>query len=137
METTFKQLNHGWNAEPNAPIPKFEWDGNDLKLTFFMNSFQFPEYNEGDQGEITFINCSRCRMGILNDEGWYRGQGRFKGIYHRWGEFYEVDGDLRLELVPDDWEAGVSPTTDHTHYLFYFRDNDFECDAERWELRIK
>jgi hypothetical protein len=136
MSTTFRQLNHGWNAEPNAPEPKVEWRGADLILKFLMNPFQFPEYGEEDVGQITFADCSRYRLGTLNDEGWYRGQGRFHGVPHQWGEFYEVHGDLRLEAIPDGWQIRTEPVGDRAHFLFYFRDEDFECDARSWSLYV-
>ncbi len=136
MSTTFHQLNNSWNAEPNAPDPKVEWRDTDLRLTFWMNAFRFPDYNEDDIGEIIFKDCSRYRIGILNDEGWYRKQGRFTGVHHRWGEFYEVRGDLRLDAVPNDWSIRTPDVAGRNHYLFYFRDEDFECDARDWTLNI-
>lgn len=136
LKTTFTQLNHGWNAEPNAPEPKAEWRGNDLCLTFRLNAFQFPKYQEGDMGEIIFFDCSRYRFGTLNDEGWYRKQGRFCDVMHQWGEFYRVEGDLRLDRLPDDWKTRDPSATDRQHFLFYFRDEDFECDARDWELKV-
>lgn len=136
MSTTFHQQNEAWNAEPNSPEPKAEWRGIDLRVTFLMNAFRFPDYAEGDVGEITFEDCSRYRIGTLNDEGWYRGRGRFAGVPHQWGEFYEVRGDLRLDAVPEDWIVRVPESGDRSHYLFYFRDGDFECDARSWTLRI-
>ena len=136
MRTTFHQLNNGWNAEPNAPDPKIEWLGENLRVTFFMNPFQFADYREGDIGEILFEDCSRYRMGTLNDEGWHRGQGRFRRVQHQWGEFYEVRGDLRLDSSPDDWHLRTQGDGDRHHYLFYFRDGDFECDARTWDLSV-
>lgn len=136
MSTTFHQLNSGWNADPNVPLPKAEWQGADLRLTFRVNAFQFHEYDLGDIGEITFTDCARYRMGSLNDEGWYRGQGRFAGITHEWGEFYEVRGDLRLGALPEDWETRTPDVAGRNHYLFYFRDEDFECDAQGWKIKI-
>jgi hypothetical protein len=43
------------------------------------------------------------RLGGTNDEGWYVGQCRFSKVAPAWGEFYEVDGDLKLESSSDDW----------------------------------
>ncbi len=136
MSTSFHKLNDGWNAEPNDPNPKVKWFGEDLYVTFFMNPFQFSDCNEGDIGQIIFTDCARYRMGTLNDEGWYRGQGRFTGIRHHWGQFYEVQGDLKLVELPDDWETRTPNIADRKHYLFYFRDEDFECDACGWTLNI-
>ena len=47
-----------------------------------------------------------------------------------WGEFYEVSGDLRLRECPNDREyvTDVAPRP-LRHFLFYLRDETFECDA--------
>ena len=76
------------------------------------------------------------RFGTVNDEGWDLGQSRFRGIDHEWGEFYQVDGDLRLDSVPGEWRTREPDTGDRLHFLFYFRDEDFECDARGWHLNV-
>lgn len=53
-------------------------------------------------GVIRFKNCARYRFGPENDEGWYLGQCRFSGIAPDWGEFYKVNGDLKLGECPSD-----------------------------------
>jgi hypothetical protein len=134
--TTFQQLNHGWNAEPNAPDPRVVVEGANVVVTFLMNPFQFPEFNPEDVGRLRFISCRRYRLGSTNDEGWYRGQCRFSKVAPRWGEFYEVGGDLRLAECPDDW-VSVSPEAEGPrHFLFYFRDEEFECDALDWSYEV-
>ena len=67
--TSFTRLSDGWNAEPNAPDPKVRVEGTDLVLSFRMNHRQYPEYTEGDVGELRFARCSRHRLGATNDEG--------------------------------------------------------------------
>ncbi len=134
MSTTFTQLNDNWNAEPNAPDPKVRWEGGNLHLSFYMNPFQFPEFEEGEIREIIFTDCARYRIGCVNDEGWYRGQCRFSKIVPSWGEFYEVGGDIRLNQIPDDWISIGATTEGLKHFLFYFRDKEFECDARDWSL---
>lgn len=136
MSIIFQRLNSGWNAEPNAPDPQTEWHGNSLRLRFLLNAFQFPEFDEDDRGEIVFADCSRFRIGKLNDEGWYRGQGRFGRDGHRWGEFYEVFEGLELATSPDDWIIRSPDSSELLHFLFYFRDQDFECLARRWTLNV-
>ena len=136
MSPTFTQLNHGWNADPNGPDPRAEWDGLSLRLRFRMNSFQFPEYDAEDIGEIVFDDCSRFRLGTVNDEGWYRGQGRFGRAGHSWGEFYEVAGGLDPGTAQDDWVVRCPDAESYHHFLFYFRDEDFECVARGWNLKI-
>ena len=136
MDTSFKQLNEGWNAEPNAPDPKVRWDGEDLVLSF-RPGFYEPDKVSGIVEGITFRRCSRFRIGSVNDEGWYRGECRFSCVAPRWGEFYEVSGDLLLELLPEDWNCRIETPENSKHYLFYFRDEEFECDAEDWCINAK
>jgi hypothetical protein len=135
--TTFRQLNEAWNAEPNAPDPTVSLDGGDLMVSFRMNPFQFPQFSEGDVGKLRFRSCCRYRLGPTNDEGWYLGQCRFSNVAPEWGEFYEVGGDLRLAECPDDWVEVGSPQNGLRHFLFYFRDATFECDALDWSLEVE
>lgn len=137
MTTTFRRLNDNWNAEPNAPQPAVRAEGRDLVLTFRVNSFQFPAFGPDDIGVLRFPGCRRYRLGPTNDEGWYRGQCRFSRVAPAWGEFYEVTGDLRLDDCPQDW-VNVSANDDGPrHFLFYFRDQTFECDAAGWDFRVE
>lgn len=134
METAFRKLNAGWNADPNAPEPRVTLSGSDLTLSFRPNPFQFPEYEGVETIHLKFLRCSRYRLGSTNDEGWYRGQCRFSGLAPPWGEFYEVTGDLLLDKAPRDWlVTGEAHDNDH-HFLFYFRDETFECDAQQWQM---
>jgi hypothetical protein len=134
--TEFRQLNHGWNAEPNAPDPQISVNGTDVLLSFWMNPFQFPEFVKDDSGTLKFSGCVRYRLGGTNDEGWYRGQCRFSKSAPAWGDFYEVVGDLRLSECPNDWVRLALVTEGHRHFLFYLRDETFECDALDWKLTV-
>jgi hypothetical protein len=134
--TSFTKLNEGWNAEPNAPHPGVRVDGKDVVLSFWMNPWQFPQYDEDDIGMLRFRHCSRYRLGPTYDEGWYLGQCRFSGMAPTWGEFYEVTGDLRLSKSPADWMELSAPNVHSRHFLFYLRDQTFECDAEGWDLVV-
>src|SRR5579859_5767384 len=134
--TTFRQLNAGWNAEPNAPDPRVEVDGRDVVVSFLMNPFRFPEFTIEDIGRLRFHSCTRYRLGSTNDEGWYRGQCRFSKIAPSWGEFYEISGDLRLSECPQDWVEVGPASASLLHFLFYFRDETFECNASDWSLEV-
>ncbi len=138
MQTTFTTLNHGWNAEPNAPDEEVTVVGSDVRLRFFMNPFRYPEYAEGDVGILVFSGCSQWRHGRTNDEGWYMGQCRFSGIAPAWGDFFELAGDLLLDSpkAPKDWQIIGPPAGRTKHFLFYLRDATFECDAESWTLDL-
>jgi hypothetical protein len=136
-QTEFVKLSNGWNAQPNAPEPVVSVVGDDVLLRFYMNSYAYSGYQEGDVGVIRFVGCWRYRLGGMNDEGWYRGQCRFSRIAPQWGEFYEVKGNLLIEQCPDDWvKACVSGNRAYRHFLFYFRDNTFECDSLDWEMSV-
>lgn len=132
MVPSFVRLNHGWNAEPNAPNESVSVEGQDVLLQFDINPFQFREFNECEKGELRFVNYSRYRLGRTNDEGWYLGQCRFSGLAPAWGEFYAIIGDPNSTDGPDDWVEAPRPQAQNgTHFLFYFRDRTFECVAEK------
>lgn len=132
MSTEFKKLNEDWNAQPNSPSPVVKIEGLKLILEFSPNHFVYPDYEAFSKITLTFHDCWRYRIGTVNDEGWYRGQCRFSNLAPGWGEFYEVRGDLHLENV-NDWIEIQPPTKNPKHYLFYFRDEEFECDASSWK----
>jgi hypothetical protein len=134
MATQFTQLNHGWNAEPNAPHVDVKVDGDTLTLFFLANPWMFPDFAKGQIIQLKFYNVWRYAIGNVNDEGWYRGQCRFSKLAPEWGEFYEVSGDLRLDRQPAEWRVvSETPRSGMRHFLFYFRDENFECDALSWE----
>lgn len=136
--TDFTQLNLGWNADPNAPLPQVSVEGCDVMVQFRVNAFQFPQFTEGDSATLRFRGCGRFRFGATNDEGWYMGQCRFSDSAPAWGNFYEVTGDAVLLLKPDDWRLAQDSQNDSgkRHYLFYFKDETFECTAEGWDVRL-
>ena len=134
--TSFTKLNIGWNAEPNAPSPQAQVWEHDVVLSFLLNPFQFPQFKQEDVGQLRFRRCSRYRIGSVNDEGWFRGQCRFSKLAPEWGEFYEVSGDLRLSQCPNNWIEVGPAVADQKHFLFYFRDEEFECDAASWTFTV-
>lgn len=75
------------------------------------------------------MNCSRYRLGATNDEGWYRGQCRYSNVAPEWGEFYEIEGPDPHMMDPIDWMTASGVANPARHFLFYFRDNTFECIA--------
>jgi hypothetical protein len=131
---SFEQLNHGWNAEPNAPDPTVKQSGPDLLLRFAVNPFRFKEFNEEDVGVLRFYNCARYRLGPTNDEGWYRGKCRYSGSAPAWGEFYELSGDDPHLDEPHDWVIINRGSNPLRHFLFYLRDDTFECIASDWSF---
>lgn len=72
------------------------------------------------------------RLGAVNDEGWYTGQCRYSKIAPNWGEFYELLGEDDLRFKPTDWHALAPLISGQRHFIFYFRDETFECIAADW-----
>jgi hypothetical protein len=136
LGTNFEKLNEDWDAQAGAPEPNVRTDESGLTLTFFLSSSLNPKFRDYDRGEIFFPNCWRYRLGYPNDEGWHMGHCRFRCLAPEWGDFYEVTGDL-LESGPKDWVL-LKPTRAESsrHFLFYFKDETFECDAESWSFKV-
>lgn len=132
MELSFRKLNEGWNAEPNAPWPRVAVSGRDVLLRFLLNPFQFTTFSGEDEGVLRFTNCARYRLGATNDEGWSRGQCRYSKLAPGWGEFYEIAGPDPHLMDPIDWKVASGASTSPRHFLFYFRDETFECLADDW-----
>ena len=136
MKTIFRRLNDDWNAEPNAPDPRIRVDRSLLSLSFLMNYMLYSRLSEDDLGVLRFHDCWRYRIGSTNDEGWYRGQCRFTKLAPQWGDFYEISGDLLLDQVRGNW-TNLAPASYRTHhYLFYFKDETFECDASGFDFEV-
>jgi hypothetical protein len=106
--------------------------GDELILDFGLNFQLHPEIEEDSRGAIRFARVSRYRLGATNDEGWFRGQCRFSRVAPSWGEFYEVEGELMLDDPRIEWREVREPSARSRHFLFYFRDETFECDADDW-----
>jgi hypothetical protein len=63
-----------------------------------------------------------------------RGKGRYARLAPAWGEFYEIKGeDPQLNNPEDREEIGADRPTSR-HFLFYLRDEAFECVAESWSF---
>lgn len=133
----FNKLNEDWNAEPNSPDPRVTVRGEDVDLGFAVITPPVDPYGEERRARLRFKRVVRYRLGATNDEGWYRGQCRFSQLAPAWGQFYEVSGDADLLSAPADWvELTGACLGTEKHYLFYFRDNTFECVAQDVEIDL-
>lgn len=140
MTTYFQKLNREWDAEPNAPDERVGVVGSTVYLEFVLaESVALAPFSD-PRGHLRFEGVSRYRLGPTNDEGWYAGQCRFSGKAPRWGDFYEVAGDLRMSDRPLVWQEltdagapGAEIAPGLRHFLFYLRDVTFECQAESFE----
>ncbi len=132
----FVRLNNDWNAEPNAPYPKVQQRENDVTLRFDLNRVAYPQFSERDEGLLTFVGCARWRLGGTNDEGWYLGQCRYSSAAPEWGHLYEIVGDDTLRDMPKDWQVIGPDPPEIRHFLFYLRDETFECMATEWAFSV-
>ncbi|HYD04939.1 MAG TPA: hypothetical protein VEC60_04400 [Reyranella sp.] len=135
----FIKLNKDWNAEPNAPFEEVELAQPDVILRFYLNHRRFTQFGPSDVGVLTFSRCSRWRLGIENMDAFALRQpsSRYCQVAPAWGEFYEILGEDTLRDAPDDWSAVSAETEDARHFLFYLRDNTFECIAQNWAFTVE
>jgi hypothetical protein len=105
--------------------------GLSVQLTFVLNPMAHKA-DEGEKGCLTFAGCSMWRLGATNDEGWYAGQCRYSKAAPAWGEFYELLGEDDQRFKPADWHKLTVVTSEQRHFLFYLRDETFECFATEW-----
>ena len=133
IERKFLHLNDTWNAEPNDPAPRVKVDGSEVTLQFYLNPWAYDAAPD-EQGQLTFTRCSEWRLGGTNDEGWYGGQCRYSGVAPSWGEFYEIVGPDPVAHSPTDWKTNDRVVRGKRHFLFYLRDETFECFADEWDF---
>lgn len=133
MPTNFTRLNIDWNAEPNAPRERVDECEGYIELSFTVNHSDYSQFRKGQRATLRFYQCTKWRLGPVNDEGWAQGQCRFSKLAPEWGEFYELNGDTKLELCPNDWNV-ISKEKAHRHFLFYLRDCQFECSANNYDF---
>ncbi|WP_164472677.1 hypothetical protein [Cohnella candidum] len=135
----YEQLNKDWGAEPNSPDPEIEINYNSRTLTlhFYLNAFMYENVEEEDRGVLEFHNCYLFRLGPTNDEGFYKGDCRFSRSGISWGEFYKLEESGWESDFPSDkvMIASVDEISKLNHYLFYFRDETFECIAEGFDFK--
>jgi len=133
MSIEFLHLNPDWNAEPNAPYESVSIDNyGRLVLEFLANPWAYDGYDEEEKIKLIFTDPEKYRLGETNDEGWYSGQCRFGKLAPKWGEFYQIVGSNENVKSANDWML-LSKHNSSNHYLFYLRDNTFECIANSYE----
>ena len=133
----FRRLNTSWDAEPNAPEPRIERRGNDVVLTVVPNRFIHDVPENCAAWRLRFAGATHYRMVPVNDEGWWGGQCRFSELAPEYGAFYEIGGDTLDALEPEPWAEtgnGEGDGAGLRHFLWYLRDETFECKARDWRL---
>jgi hypothetical protein len=127
------QITKDWNADPVSPKIELKVDGIDVIMDIYLNHFQFDKYQEGDKVKILFKNCAEYSLNICNDEGFYYGLYRIKPTELEWGEFYEIKNGLDRKL-PNPIKRIQNDNSDKKHFIFFFKDEIFECLASDYYL---
>lgn len=127
----YLKLNKNWNAEPNAPAPEISKTEEGIQLTFLLNSNLYQHIDENDRGTLAFSEVYAYRLGATNEEGYSRGQFRFKNEKLPWGAFYELSNSNWQKDFPDDQvllDASIKKNQ-LRHFIFFLKDQTFECLA--------
>jgi len=132
----FVKISDKWNADPVSPEIDLKINGQDIVMEFFLNYFAFDNYSEGDKAKITFKNCSKYSLNTCNDEGYYYGQYRINYNELPWGEFYEIKGGLNRNFPKPVVEVS-NDLKNKRHFLFFFKDETFECLADDYKIEFK
>ncbi|MFD2247012.1 hypothetical protein [Pontibacter ruber] len=127
----YKKLNIDWNADPNAPEPYLSVSGKQVSLRFYLNPFLFDQIEKDGEGELIFLNCHKYSFNNCNDEGYLHGQYRYSNEQPPWGEFYLLQTDWKYDFPMECTILEEKFSEDQMkHFIFFFRDNTFECVAE-------
>lgn len=134
---TYTQFTIDWNADPNSPGVELVIGGTSVLIDFFVNYFIYDNFNEGDKAKITFFHCHKYCFNSMNDEGYFMGQYRYKYTDLPWGQFYKLNTDWETDFPVG--QITLNETVDKRklhHYIFFFKDNTFECVAENYQLEF-
>ena len=131
------QLNNDWNADPNAPEVQLSVENDTVRLGFFLNYFLYERFKKDDKAIVIFKNCHKYSFNSMNDEGYFMGQYRYKNHDLPWGEFYMLDTDWSKDFPVRYNTLIQNPEKDKlNHYIFFFKDNTFECLAENFDVKF-
>ena len=86
---------------------------------------------------MVVINCEKYNLNTMNDEGYYLGHYRYSNEELPWGEFYKIN--TKIDDFPLNYNV-LKENIDQkklNHFIFFFRDNIFECIAEDFQFEIE
>lgn len=131
----FIQLSNNWNAHSVSPEVNLQIVGKNLIMEIYLNHYMFDSFVEGDKARITFENSYKYSLNSCNDEGYYYGQYRINWKQLEWGEFYEIISGLDRKL-PEPIVQLSGDLDNKRHYIFFFKDETFECLADNYKLEF-
>jgi hypothetical protein len=133
----YTQITTDWNADPNAPEVQLTVNNNSVTLEFYLNYFLFDNFQEGDKAKLTFNQCYKYALNGMNDEGYFQQQYRYRDNELPWGEFYKLETNWEKDF-PMKHRVLYSKIDKQklNHYIFFFKDNTFECVAQDFQLEF-
>ena len=129
------QITTNWNADPVLPKIELTIDRTDLIMDIYLNHYVFDNFKKGDKVKIRFKDCTLYSLNTCNDEGYYYGQYRTNPNELPWGEFYEIICGLDRNM-PNPIVEIVNDNSNKKHFIFFFKDETFECLASDYELEF-
>ena len=135
MKSTYKKLNLDFDAEPNAPNPIVTENSESLSLTFLLNPFIWDNVKDDEQAKLIFNKVYAYRIGSPGSDN-FKDFRYFDSEIDNYG-FYQIENSKWKSDFPDDKKI-VNNTfvdsSDLNHFVFFFRDNTFECIANEYEF---
>ena len=129
------QITTNWNADPVLPKIELTIDRTDLIMDIYLNHYVFDNFEKGYKVKIRFKDCTLYSLNTCNDEGYYYGQYRTNPNELPWGEFYEIICGLDRNM-PNPIVKIADDNSDKKHFIFFFKDETFECIASEYELEF-
>ncbi|RKN80274.1 hypothetical protein [Ulvibacterium marinum] len=130
------KLNLEYDAEPNAPSPEISINDSTLNLKFLLNPFLWDNVEDDEQAELLFYNAIKYRLGGPGSDNFKDYRYYDEGI-DNYG-FYQIKrSDWKKDFPIDEKIISKNPIgkkDNFKHYVFFFRDNTFECVAEDFKF---
>lgn len=131
----YVQITTDWNAHPVSPEIQLQIKGSNLLMSIFVNACVFEGFKDGDKANVLFRNCSKYSLNRCNDEGYYYRQYRTNQSELPWGEFYEIKAGLNRDFPEPVVQLKVD-TSNKRHFIFFFKDEIFECLTDDYEIEF-
>jgi hypothetical protein len=126
----FTMLNRNWNSEPTVPDLNVSMIEGGVRLSFVLNSNDYEHIDEGDRGIVELNEVYAYRLVPTDREAFLKDEFRFKNNQLPWGEFYEIMNSGKKNFPQEKTLLdGEVDKNDLRHFIFFFRDQIFECLA--------
>ena len=136
VRPTYIKLNLDFDAEPNAPSPEISINDSTLILKFLLNPFLWDDVEDDEQAELRFNDVLKYRFGGPGSDNFSDFRYYDKGI-DNYGFYQLKNSNWTKDFPLDEKVISKEPNSSNDnfkHYVFFFRDNTFECIAEGFKF---